>query len=121
MARVTQTRSELSVKPNLISRLVLTYDSTLSGFAFDHDAPERHFTVEILLDGLVLRTSYADAFVPELFQQGFDGTYGFAVTIEPDLLRGASVLEARLANVGTPLARGAAFPRLDRQRNRCFP
>ena len=103
MAPVTQTRTKLSVKPVLISRLALTRDSTLSGFVFDPEAPERRYTVEILLDGLVVRTTYADAFVPELFQQGLAGTYGFAVTVEPDLLRAASVLEARLANLGTPI------------------
>jgi GT2 family glycosyltransferase len=103
MARVTQTRTKLSLKPKLISRLALAHDSTLSGFVLDPGAPERRYTVEILLDGLVVRTTYADAFVPELFQQDSDGTYGFAVIVEPDLLRAASVVEARLANLGTPI------------------
>jgi GT2 family glycosyltransferase len=103
MARVTQARTKPSAKPKLISRLALAHDSTLSGFVFDPEAPERRYTVEILLDGLVVRTTYADAFVPELFQQGLDGTYGFAVTVEPDLLRAASIMEARLANLGTPI------------------
>lgn len=101
MARAT--RTEPSVKPHLISRLALARDNTISGYVFDPKAPERRFTVEILLDGLVLRTAYADALVPELFQQGLDGTCGFAVGIEPNLLRAASVLEARLANLGTPI------------------
>ena len=103
MARVTQARTKPSAKPKLISRLALAHDGTLSGFVFDPEAPERRYTVEILLDGLVVRTTYADAFVPELFQQGLDGTYGFAATVELDLLRAASILEARLANLGTPI------------------
>ncbi|WP_454630019.1 glycosyltransferase [Bradyrhizobium cenepequi] len=70
---------------------------------FDPEALERCFTVDILLDGLVLRTTYADALVPELLQQGLGGAHGFAVTLEPDVLRAASVLEARLANLGTPI------------------
>jgi GT2 family glycosyltransferase len=103
MARVTQARTKPSARPKLISRLALAHDSTLSGFVFDSETPERRFTVEILLDGLVVRTTYADAFVPELFQQGLDGAYGFAVAVQPDLLRAASILEARLANLGTPV------------------
>ncbi|MBO4221546.1 glycosyltransferase family 2 protein [Bradyrhizobium neotropicale] len=101
IARVIHTAP--AAKPKLISRLALAHDSTVSGFVFDPEAPERRFTVDILLDGLVLRTTYADSLVPELFEQGLDGAYGFAVTLEPDLLRAASVLEARLANLGTSI------------------
>ncbi len=101
IARVIHTAP--AAKPKLISRLALAHDSTVSGFVFDPEAPERRFTVDILLDGLVLRTAYADSLVPELFEQGLDGAYGFAVTLEPDLLRAASVLEARLANLGTSI------------------
>jgi len=57
MARVTQARTKPSAKPKLISRLALARDSTLSGFVFDPEAPERRYTVEILLDGLVVRTT----------------------------------------------------------------
>ncbi|MGY3604024.1 MULTISPECIES: glycosyltransferase family 2 protein [unclassified Bradyrhizobium] len=101
IARVTRTAP--AAKPKLISRLALAHDSTVSGFVFDPEAPERRFTVDILLDGLVLRTTYADSLVMELFEQGLDGAYGFAVTLEPNLLQAASVLEARLANLGTPV------------------
>ncbi|MGY3614467.1 glycosyltransferase family 2 protein [Bradyrhizobium sp. USDA 10063] len=101
IARVTRTAP--AAKPKLISRLALAHDGTVSGLVFNPEAPERRFTVDILLDGLVLRTTYADALVPELFQPGLDGAYGFTVTLEPDLLRAASVLEARLANLGTPI------------------
>ncbi|MCA1453663.1 glycosyltransferase family 2 protein [Bradyrhizobium sp. BRP22] len=101
IARITRTVP--AAKPKLISRLALAHDGTVSGFVFDPEAPERRFTVDILLDGLVLRTSYADAIVPELQQQELDGAYGFAVTLKPDLLQAASVLEARLANLGTPI------------------
>ena len=103
MARVIRARTKPTAKPKLVSRLALAHDGTVSGFVFDPEAPERRFTVEILLDGLVLRTTYADAFVPELSQQGQNSTCGFAVTVEPDLLRAAGLLEARLANLGTPV------------------
>jgi O-antigen biosynthesis protein len=101
MASIIRARTKPMAKPQVVSRLALAHDGTVSGCVFDPGAPERRFTVEILLDGLVLRTTYADAFVPELAQQGQNSTCGFAVTVEPDLLRAAGLLEARLANLGT--------------------
>ncbi|WP_456779798.1 glycosyltransferase family 2 protein [Bradyrhizobium sp. USDA 3315] len=75
----------------------------MSGFVFDPCTPERRFTIEVLLDGLVLQTAYADVFVPGLSDQCGDGACGFAVSVEPDLLRAANVLEARVANLETPI------------------
>src|SRR5262249_8082373 len=90
--------------PAETSHLGLTKDGQLMGYVFDPVCPERRFTVDILLDGLVVATSYADSFVPELFKQGVgDGTYGFAVNLDPDRLAAARTLEARLANLGTPV------------------
>ena len=103
MARVIQARTEPIAKPKLVSQLALNHDGTVSGFVFDPEAPERRFTVDILLDGLVLKTTYADVFVPELSEQDQNSSCGFAVTLEPDLLRAATLLAARLANVGTPV------------------
>lgn len=103
MARVIRARTETMAKPKLVSRLVLAQDGTVSGFVFDPQTPERRFTVDILLDGLVLKTTYADAFVPALSQQAQNSTCGFAMTVEPELLRTAGLLEARLANLGTPV------------------
>ncbi|MEY9186377.1 MULTISPECIES: hypothetical protein [Bradyrhizobium] len=40
---------------------------------------------------------------PELAEQAHQASCGFAITIEPDLLRAARTLEARLANLGTPV------------------
>lgn len=101
MSRLSRPQPEPSIRPKLVSRLELAHDGTLSGFAYDAHAPERRYTVEILLDGLVFSTAYADAFVPELSEPWLQASCGFAVTIEPDLLRAARILEARLANLGT--------------------
>ncbi|WP_319797431.1 glycosyltransferase family 2 protein [Nitrobacter sp.] len=103
MTRVIPARKLPIVEPELASRLALGNDGTVSGFVFDPQTPERRFTVDILLDGLVVKTVYADAFTPECYQQDLGHTCGFAVAIDPDLLRAARHLSARLANLGTPI------------------
>src|SRR6516162_2440646 len=86
------------------SRCDLLADGRLVGFIFDPEHPERRFTVDVLLDGLVVATTYADKFVAELFEQGVgNGTYGFVVNLAPDLVAAARSLQARLANLGTPI------------------
>jgi GT2 family glycosyltransferase len=91
---------------NPTSRCDLLQDARLVGFVFDPDYPERRFTVEVLLDGLVVATSHANRFVPELFEQRIgDGSYGFVVNLAPDVLTAARTLQVRLANLGTPVGR----------------
>jgi GT2 family glycosyltransferase len=102
-ARIIRARRQPVAEPKLVTRLALAHDGTVWGFVFDAGAPERRFTVDILLDGLVLKTTHADAFVPEFPEQAETGSYGFAVTIDADLLRAANLLSARLANLGTPV------------------
>lgn len=102
-ARIIRARRQPVAEPKLVTRLALAQDGTVSGFVFDPQAPERRFTVDILLDGLVLRTTHADAFVPDLPRQDQTSACGFAVTIDPNLLRAARLLSARLANLGTPV------------------
>jgi GT2 family glycosyltransferase len=103
MTRVIPARKLPIAEPGLVSRLALGEDGTVSGFVFDPRAPERRFTVDILLDGLVLKTAHADVFTLEYSQQDHSNTCGFAVVIDPDLLRSARHLSARLANLGTPV------------------
>lgn len=90
------------------SQLVLVEDGRLAGFAFDPLDLDRRFTIEILLDGMVAMTAYADNFVPELAEQRIgDGTYGFTVNIPATKIAAASRVEARIANavtaVGLPI------------------
>ena len=88
------------------SRCDLLEDARLVGFVFDPDYPERRFTVEVLLDGLVVATSHANRFVPELLEQQIgNGSYGFVVNLAPDVLAAARTLQVRLANLGTPIGR----------------
>jgi GT2 family glycosyltransferase len=102
--------------PAETSRFGLAEDGRLVGFVFDPAFPERRFTLEILLDGLVVATSYAESFMPELFKQGVsDGCYGFAVKLAPEQLAAARTVEARLANLGTPVGRPIDVSRVSRE------
>ncbi|MGJ5206458.1 glycosyltransferase [Bradyrhizobium sp. HKCCYLR20261] len=86
------------------SRLALLADGTLAGFVLDPNDLERRFTVEVLLDGIVVATAHADHFVPELAGLGLhDGAFGFVASIPAVKLAAASRVEARLANVGTAI------------------
>jgi GT2 family glycosyltransferase len=82
----------------------LAQDGRLTGFVFDPDRLERRFTIEVLLDGLVVATSHANRFVPELFErQASHGDYGFVVDLTAQLLAAARTLQVRIANLGTPI------------------
>lgn len=101
--------------PYATSRCDLVEDGRLVGFIFDPKHFERRFTVDALLDGLVVATSYADKFVPELFEQGIDdGCYGFVVSLAPDLVAAARTLQVRLANLGTPIGKPIALKEIGR-------
>ena len=95
MTRVIRARKTQITKPKLISQLSLGGDGTVSGFVLDPDAPEHRFTIDILLDGLVLKTAYADAFAPGCSELDRSSTCGFAVSIDIDLLHAAHHLSAR--------------------------
>lgn len=86
------------------SHLTLLEDGTLTGFALDPDNPDRRLTIEILLDGLVAATAYADQFVPELATRGLpDSFHGFALSLPQPVLAASERLEARIANGGAPV------------------
>lgn len=106
VARISSLQTSVQVALGPTSRCDLTEDGRLVGFVFDPDYPERCFTVEVLLDGLVVATSYANRFVVELFEQRIgNGSYGFVVNLAPDVLAAARTLQVRLANIGTPIGR----------------
>lgn len=103
------------------SDVAIVNDRTVTGFALDPEALESRFTVEILLDGQVKATAYADMFVPELHARGIgDGCYGFAIDLDRDLVSTAQTLEARRANVGTPVGRPIELATIG-QRNAVHP
>jgi GT2 family glycosyltransferase len=105
MAPKTKTESGLRSSLELINGCVFT------GFVADPTQPTRRFTVELLIDGLVVKTAYADNYVQDFAGLGIgDGCYGFAISIPPAVIEDAQLAEVRIANlgvaVGLPLALG---------------
>ena len=77
-------------------------ERAFGGFIVDPGDPARRFVVDVLVDGHSVRTLRADSFVHGLVgAYAGDGCHGFQLTLPPDVLTGCSVIEARLANIGT--------------------
>jgi O-antigen biosynthesis protein len=74
------------------------------GFVVDRGDLTEKFSVEIMADGSPVRVLRADGYVHELAQEGVgDGCYGFSLSLDDGLLSEACFVEARLANLGTPV------------------
>ncbi|QDM22626.1 glycosyltransferase [Tardiphaga sp. vice154] len=107
--RVSVAGSPLSTALSRIDRAIFT------GFVYDPGDLARTFTVELLLDGLVVATAHSDKRVAALVEAGIgDGCYGFTIGLPEQGLAAAQTVEARLANggapVGLPIACAAADP-----------
>ena len=75
-----------------------------SGFVVDCDNPGRKFFVEILVDGYPVHVIRADAAVHELQKENIgDGCYGFSCSLQNSIVSDSAVVEARMANLGTPV------------------
>jgi GT2 family glycosyltransferase len=73
------------------------------GHVMDSAEPHRRFSVELLIDGLVAQTAYADRFTEKLSPPIGDRCYGFVIPVTPSLLENAHIAEARIANLGHPI------------------
>jgi O-antigen biosynthesis protein len=74
------------------------------GFAVDRGDLARKFIIEILVDGYPIKAVRADSLVHELARDRVgDGCYGFSLTLDEAIANDAAVVEARLANLGTPI------------------
>lgn len=79
-------------------------EARFCGYVLDPEDLWRQFTVEILIDGYVIKTMRADVYVHELALEGLgEGRYGFECVLPENAVLDAVVVEARLANVGTLL------------------
>ena len=75
-----------------------------SGFVVDTDDPIRKFSVEILVDGYSVQVIRADEYVHKLVEEQVgDGCYGFSCSLDDAVINDSVVVEARLANLATPV------------------
>nr|QIG98776.1 glycosyltransferase family 2 protein [Bradyrhizobium sp. 6(2017)] len=81
------------------------YDrTTFSGFVYDRTDLGRRYTVELLVDGEPYMSSLCDEFVTELADAGIgDGRFGFTFHVHDQVGSNAGIVEARLANIGSPV------------------
>jgi O-antigen biosynthesis protein len=105
------TRQPAQSDTMLQTSLELLNGSVFTGYVVDPTRPAQRFTVELLLDGLVIGTAYADHYVQELAEERIDdGCHGFAISISPSVIENAAMAEVRVANlgivVGSPLLLG---------------
>jgi O-antigen biosynthesis protein len=102
----------------LHTAFVWSGERSLSGFVVDPSDLARKFVVELLIDGLSVKVVRADEFAHELVRQNIgDGCYGFSFFLRDELVNGALVAEARIANLGTIVGSPIVFngpPRIGR-------
>src|SRR6266403_2001776 len=96
-------RHPLTSVPRLQTAFARINANVFVGHVVDPAEPERRFSVELLIDGLVVQTAYADRFTEKLSPSIGDGCYGFVIPITGSLLASAHVAEARIANLGDPI------------------
>jgi O-antigen biosynthesis protein len=85
-------------------------ERNLSGYIVDTSNLNRKFSVEVLIDGHSVRVVRADAAVGELLTERVgDGCYGFSCSLESAVFSECTVVEARLANLGTAVGTPIVF------------
>src|SRR5262249_48771393 len=106
----------------LHTSFVSSQERILSGFVVDLVDQAERFVVELLIDGLSVKTRRADEYVFELAQQNIgDGCYGFSFFLRDEFVSEGLVAEARLANVGTLIGSPIIFGTPDQSTNSSPP
>ncbi|HLN11047.1 MAG TPA: glycosyltransferase family 2 protein [Xanthobacteraceae bacterium] len=94
----------MPARPALRTAFERTGERSFFGFVVDPGDPVRRFTVEILVDGYGVKVLRADCHVHQLArEQVGDGCYGFSLSLDAGVVGDSAVVEARLANLGTPV------------------
>jgi GT2 family glycosyltransferase len=87
--------------PDLKTLVELVNGNVFTGFVVDSARPAHRFTVELLLDGLVIQTAYSDNYVRYAEEDRIgDGCHGFAFSIPQSVIENAAIAEVRVANLG---------------------
>jgi hypothetical protein len=101
---------EFRLHEEIETSLRWSHDRTFSGFVFDAADPARTFVVELLVDGHPVRCMHAVDYVASLAARGLgNGCHGFAFSLSEGALQGDEVIEARIANLGTPVGKPIAL------------
>src|SRR5580698_3123453 len=104
--------AQASIRQKLRTSFSRAGERRFSGYVVDPADLDRRFTIEITVDGYVVRVVRADTYVHELAQQSLgDGFYGFSVSLDSRVMDGSSVVQARLANIGTSVGPAIALER----------
>ena len=91
-----------SPSPGLRTAFYRSGERRFSGFVVDTGNLSRKFAVEVLVDGYLVQVIRADAHVHQLGKEKIaDGYYGFSCALQDAAVSDSSVVEARLANLGT--------------------
>lgn len=81
-----------------------TGEAVFAGHVLDPRDLQNKFTVELLIDGYVVQTTRADLPTPTLAGEPVgDGCHGFLFSLPVSAMDAGAILEARLANLGTPV------------------
>ena len=78
--------------------------TTFCGFAYDRENEQRKFTVALMVDGQIISTALSDEPVADLLEKGIgDGRFGFTFNVSVETVAASRIVEARLANLDTPV------------------
>src|SRR5438874_4392094 len=114
MARARRAPTGPEMRDSLDCAFRRSGQRNFAGHAVDLKDPTRIFTIDVLVDGCVVKTVVANEYQPELIAgNNSDGYHGFSCSLSNDILKNASVVEARLSNlgksIGSPIATSAPF------------
>jgi hypothetical protein len=81
-----------------------TGERSFAGYVVDPNDLTRKFSVEILVDGYPVKLVRAESEAPQLVREPVgDGAYGFTAWLDESIVQDGAVVEARLANLNTPI------------------
>lgn len=88
-------------RPELKTSFFRSNERTFAGYVVDPEDLSRLFTVDLLVDGCIVRSTVANEHVRALADDGIgDGCYGFSLSLARNAVEDGHAVEARLSNLG---------------------
>jgi hypothetical protein len=98
-------------QPSLEASFFRSGEKVFTGYVVDPVNPWRTYTVDVLIDGIVVKTTLANEYVHELATRKIgDACYGFSLSLDSAVTDNAGVIEARLSNLGIQLGAAIVLP-----------